>query len=146
MIAVRPVIRHILVPVDGSESARHALEHAIGLAEAFGAELTLLEVIEDQGPLPTFDEKPPPGETREHWLSEERFQPLADLLEQTEVPWTRRVERGYPAEVICEVADKEEHDLVVMGSRGMSGVGRFLMGSVSDRVVHHAPCNVTVVK
>lgn len=146
MVRVNTTIRHILVPVDGSESSRHALAHAIGLAEAFGAQLTLLEVIEAQGPLPTYDEKPPPGETREHWLSEERFEPLRDLFEATDVEWTRRVERGYPAEVICDVAERDGHDLIVMGHRGMSAVGRFLMGSVSDRVVKHAPCNVTVVR
>jgi nucleotide-binding universal stress UspA family protein len=62
------------------------------------------------------------------------------------VSWQRRVEQGYPAEVIVSLASDEAVDLIVIGNRGMSGVGRFLVGSVSDRVVHHAPCSVLVVK
>lgn len=139
-------IKHILVPVDGSESSQRAVVTAIGLAEPIGATVTLLEVIEEAGPLPSYDERPPPGETREHWLTEERWQPIRGLLEGTAVPWKRRVERGYPAEVIVDVAEEGGFDLVVMGHRGMSGVGRFLVGSVSDRVVHHASCSVLVVK
>jgi nucleotide-binding universal stress UspA family protein len=139
-------IRHILVPVDGSESASRALSTALELAQALGSSVTLLEVIEDAGPLPTYDEQPPPGETREHWLSEERFEPLRKQLQAAvSVPWRRRVEQGTPADVICEVAE-EGFELIVMGKRGMSAVGRWLVGSVSDRVVRHAPCSVTVVK
>ncbi|MFW5877339.1 MAG: universal stress protein [Myxococcota bacterium] len=139
-------VKHILVPVDGSEGSRHAVVNAIGLAEAAGASITLLEVIEEAGPLPSFDERPPPGDTREHWLSESRWAPIRGLLEGTTVTWERRVERGYPAEVIVDVATEGEYDLIVIGSRGMSAIGRFLVGSVSDKVVHRAPCSVLVVK
>ncbi|MFW6067709.1 MAG: universal stress protein [Myxococcota bacterium] len=139
-------VKHILVPVDGSEGSRRAVVTAIGLAEAAGASVTLLEVIEEAGPLPSYDERPPPGDTREHWLSEERWEPIRDLLQGTDVPWERRVERGYPAQRIVEVAEKGEFDLIVIGNRGMSAIGRFLVGSVSDKVVHHAPCSVLVVK
>jgi nucleotide-binding universal stress UspA family protein len=139
-------IRHILVPVDGSEGARHALQLAADMADRWGARLTLLEVIEEAGPLPSFDERPPEGETREHWLSEQRFEPIRRDLQQVQVPWERRVEQGIPPDVICRVAEEEHVDLIVMGHRGMSAVGRWLVGSVSDRVVHHAPCSVTVVR
>jgi nucleotide-binding universal stress UspA family protein len=137
---------HILVPVDGSEGSQRAVVSAIGLAEATGARVTLLEVIEEQGPLPSFDEQPPPGKTREEWLGEERWGPIRELLVDTAVPWQRKVRQGYPAEVIVDVAGEDAVDLIVIGNRGMSGVGRFLVGSVSDRVVHHAPCSVMVVK
>jgi nucleotide-binding universal stress UspA family protein len=137
---------HILVPVDGSEGSRRAVRSALAVAAPMGARLTLLEVIEEQGALPSYDEKPPPGKTREEWLSEERWSAVRGLLEGTDVPWDRRVEQGYPAAIIVDVAESEAVDLIVIGSRGLRGVGRFLVGSVSDRVVHHAPCSVMVVK
>jgi nucleotide-binding universal stress UspA family protein len=145
-IPYRMGFSHILVPVDGSEGSRRAVVHALELAAATGARLTLIEVIEEEGALPTYDERPPPGHTREAWLSEERWRPIAEVLEGSQVPWERRVEQGYPAEVIVQVCESADVDLVVMGSRGLRGVGRFLVGSVSDRVVHHAPCSVMVVK
>lgn len=139
-------VRHILVPVDGSESARRALERALWLARVAGADLTVLEVIEEGGPLPSYYEQPPPGETREHWLSRERLEPVRDLLEHTDVAWRLRVEEGTPADVICALAEEEGYDLIVMGKRGLSAVGRWLVGSVSDRVLRHAPGSVMVVK
>lgn len=87
-------IKKILVPVDGSESSKKALEVAI--AKAANANLTVLE--------------------------------------------------GYPADTIVETATKGNYDMIVIGSRGLSAVGRFLVGSVSDRIVHHATCSVTVVR
>ena len=57
-----------------------------------------------------------------------------------------RVELGQPVEVICELAKTLGSDLVVVGARGHNAAQRFLLGSVSDRVVHHAPCPVLVVR
>lgn len=139
-------IQTILVPVDGSEHSQRALATGLALAERLGASVTVLEVIEEYGPLPSYYEQPPEGETREHWLSEERFEPMRKLLEATSVPWDRRVEEGTPPNVICEVAEQGDYDMIVIGRRGMSSVGRWLVGSVSDRVVRHAPCTVTVVR
>jgi nucleotide-binding universal stress UspA family protein len=51
-----------------------------------------------------------------------------------------------PGRRICEFADSEEIDLIVMGRRGLSGVNEFLMGSVSNYVLHHAPCSVLIYK
>lgn len=139
-------VKKILVPVDGSEGSQHAVVTAIGLAEATGASVTLLEIIEDAGPLPSYDERPPPGDTREHFLSESRWAPVRSLLEGTSVKWERRVEEGYASEVIVEVAGSGGYDLVVIGSRRHGAVSRLMVGSVSDKVVHHAPCSVLVVK
>lgn len=139
-------IRRILVPVDGSRGARAALALALELAEATGARLSVLQVIEDAGPLPSYDEDPPEGQERVPWLADQRWEKTADLLAGTDVAHERRVETGYAAERICQVAAEEDVDLIVVGSRGLSLAGRFLLGSVSDRVVHHAPCSVTVVR
>ncbi len=52
---------------------------------------------------------------------------------------------GEPGKVICELADTEKADLVIVGSHGRRGLGEFLVGSVSNYVMHRAPCSVMVV-
>lgn len=140
------MIRTILVPIDGSDPSRHALERAVEIAEPLGARVVVLEVIEDFGPLPGKYDAAPAGVERTDWLAAERFERVRDALEAGRVTWERRVEEGYPAEVICDLAEREKADLIVMGHRGLSPVARFLIGSVSDKVVRNAPCSVMVVR
>lgn len=116
------------------------------IAEPLSARLLVLEVIEEFGPLPGKYDAAPEGVDRTSWLAEERFAKVRDVLATDRVRWERVVEEGYPAEVICEVAAREKADLIVMGHRGMSPVTRFLIGSVSDKVVRNAPCSVMVVR
>ncbi len=140
------LIRKVLVPVDGSESSKRALEMALALATASKAECIVLEVIEDFGPLPGYYDAAPVGKDRVKWISEQRFEKVHPALEHTTVVWRRQVVEGYPAEEIIKIAVSEKVDMIVIGSRGHSAMGRFLVGSVSDRVVHHASCSVTVVR
>lgn len=139
-------IKKVLVPVDGSDSSRKALEMALAIAKASSATLTVLEVIEEFGPLPGYYEAAPPGTDRIKWISEQRFEKIHPVLEEEKVKWERRVEEGYAADTIVRIAESEGFDMIVIGSRGLNGLGRFLLGSVSDRVVHHSHCSVTVVK
>lgn len=53
---------------------------------------------------------------------------------------------GHPAETLVTYARREKIDLLVLGQRGLSNIQRFFLGSVSDRVVHHAPCTVMIVR
>ncbi|MBM9577051.1 universal stress protein [Leptospira sp. 201903070] len=141
------LIKKILVPVDGSESSKKALEMGIALAKVSSASLTILEVVEEFGPLPGYYEKAPEGKDRVKWISEQRFEKIHSTLDESpEIKWDRLVLEGYPADTIVETAAKGKYDMIVIGSRGLSAVGRFLVGSVSDRIVHHAPCSVTVVR
>lgn len=139
-------IRKVLVPVDGSETSKKALEMAVSVAKTAKASLTILEVIEEFGPLPGYYEAAPAGKDRVKWISEHRFEKVHPILEHEKVEWDRRVVEGYAADKIVELAEEGKYDMIVMGSRGLSPFGRFLLGSVSDRVVHHAHCSVMVVK
>ena len=130
----------------GSDSSKKALEQAIVVAEYAQASLTVLEVVDEFGPLLGYYEASPPGQDRVSWISEQRFEKVHPILDKTKVPWDRQVMEGYAAERICEVAEKGNYDLIMIGSRGLNPIARFLVGSVSDRVVHHAPCSVTVVR
>jgi nucleotide-binding universal stress UspA family protein len=139
-------IQKILIPIDGSESSKRALEFGIAIAKAANAKVTVLEVIEDFGPLPGYYDAAPPGKDRVKWISEQRFEKVHTILDDSSIQWTRTIKEGYAADEILKVSEDEKFDLIVIGSRGMGAVGRFLVGSVSDRVVHHAHCSVTVVR
>jgi nucleotide-binding universal stress UspA family protein len=140
------LIRKVLVPVDGSESSKRALEMALAIAAASKAECIVLEVVEDFGPLPGYYDAAPAGKDRVKWISEQRFEKVHPPLDNTTVKWRRVVVEGYPAEEIIKLSETEKVDMIVIGSRGHGVIGRFLVGSVSDRVVHHATCSVTVVR
>ena len=68
-----------------------------------------------------------------------------EALDLPEDRVTEIVVPGHPAETICRIAEEDGHDLIVMGSRGLSGIGSFFLGSVSDKVSHHTPCPVLIV-
>lgn len=143
------MVKKILVGVDGSKPSIDASHFAMTLAEQTQAELTFLFVIETPQVIPV---GPLSGYvTTSASRSEEDVKKAEALVEQIakERPGlkvTTRVELGDPVDTLCEVAASLQVDLVVVGARGHNAAQRFLMGSVSDRVVHHAPCPVLVVR
>ena len=143
---MRRYIKKVLAPVDGSELSKKALHMAIVIAKESHAKLTVLEVVEEFGQLPGFYGAAPEGVDRVKWLAEQRFEEVHPMLDEENVDWERKVVEGYPADRICEIAEKENYDMIVMGGKGRSAIGRFLMGSITDRVVQHAHCTVCVVK
>ncbi len=137
--------KKILVPVDGSEHSEKTLGHACSLAKDLSADLVVLQVID----APFFAGYPydlMSVKTDLKKIKEAEFERLKAALDQSGVSYQREVEEGNPAETIVAVAEAGKYDIVVIGSHGASAGERFLLGSVSDRVVHHAPCDVYVVK
>lgn len=143
------MVRKILVAVDGSKPSVEAAHFAMDLATQTQAELTFLFVIETPQVIPV---GPLSGYvTTSQARSEEDVKKAEAIVEHIakERPGLKvatRVELGEPVETICEVAKNVGSDLIVVGARGHNAAQRFLMGSVSDRVVHHAPCPVMVVR
>lgn len=143
------MLEHILAAVDGSESSRRAARFAHDLAQKLGSRLTLLLVLEmpsavSFGPMESF------GVTRAP-LSPEQTESARRMLDEVakDLPGekvSKVVELGHAAEVICEQAEKLNADLIVIGARGLGPAGRWLLGSVSDRVAHHAKPAVTIVR
>ena len=126
----------ILVAVDGSESAEKALKYAVQLAKKHKAKVTLLNVGESK----LFGFKPEVArEVGEHILSDAAAKVKGLKL-------NKQLEFGNPAETIIEVAEKGNYDFIVVGSRGISSVKRFFLGSVSDDISHHAKCSVLIVR
>lgn len=138
----------ILVPTDGSEHAVRAEEEAIYIAEKTGAELIGLSTVENNfvNGLPLNDEV-----YELNNLLKENTKNNVDNFEElvhekaSSVSVRSIIKEGTPANAILETAEEEDVDLIVIGSSGKSGLDRFLMGSVADKVSKSAKCSVLVV-
>ena len=137
--------KRILVPTDGSEFARKAKLHALFLAKVSGAEIIALSVSENQfiTGISVTDEV----EQLNLILKDRCEEDLKEFEEMNEdgVKISSIIREGSPANVILDVAVEEDIDLIVIGSSGKSGFDRFILGSVSDKVVNAAKCPVLVV-
>lgn len=137
----------ILVTTDFSDQAMPAVHRAGHLARHFDSELVVLYVVRDDLPpiLGTVT-----GEGREDVLERHRLQAKGVLDEyiQTHLPGcrvTKVTAMGIPESVIVEQAEEHDVGLIVMASRGYGPLRQLLLGSVTERVLHHAPCPVLVV-
>lgn len=145
-------IRRIVAPVDFSEHARLAARHAAALAATYGATLDLLHVVDDRS-LPVV-EVPFLGSfgisaEDVRLRAQEALEGFAAELEE-EVPAVGEVgafaRLGHPAGDVVDFAERQDADLLVMGSHGRTGMERLLMGSVVEFVIRLAPCPVFTVK
>jgi len=140
------IYQKILAPIDGSEGSLEALKEALQLAESLGASahLTVLHVT----PPVTINEASLGIDLEE--LKRDQNQIISTVLDS--LFKGRRVSHevqfldGDPAQVICQKAKDEQYELIVVGNRGHGLFVELLIGSVSAKVVHHAPCPVLVVR
>lgn len=138
----------ILVPMDFSEDSDAALDTAVDLARSFGARIHLLHAFE----YPTYIGTPwgysfPPGAFSEARVrASELLQERQEKVDAEGVPATFQACEGSPSEMIVEVAEQLPADLIVMGTRGLTGVKHVLLGSVAERTLRYAPCPVMTVK
>ena len=141
-------IRKILVPVDFSDHSQRALEEAIGLAKTTGAQLHLLHCyqIHSSAVAPYGIVVP---ETFEHDIRMAALQRLSEWREKATAQGVRVQEHltaHFPAEEITATAEHLGIDLIVMGTRGLTGLKHVLLGSVTERTIRLAKCPVLVVK
>jgi nucleotide-binding universal stress UspA family protein len=140
------MFRSILVAVDGSRAAARALEDAIDLARGHGARLTLISVA---APLRWRLASPYVAVYPDEDELERQAQSIVDRAEALVpegVPVSTVVRRGAAAKAILERVEAGEHDLVMMGSRGLGAAGSLLLGSVSRAVLAHSPVPVLVAR
>lgn len=135
--------RKIMLATDGSPNSRPATNRALELAQAYGAALKILSIMEVPSRFS--------GNAGELLaaLLKEREQLLAQLRQEAEslrIDVEVFLSQGYPARTIVAQAQRTGVNLIVMGSHGQTGLGRLLMGSVAERVMGLAPCPVLVVK
>jgi nucleotide-binding universal stress UspA family protein len=140
----------ILVAVDGSPFAERALAHAVDLSKKYEAKLLIVHVVlrrfyavtpSEAGVLATtVFVKELESEGRKIIAKSDEFAKQAGVLYEC------RLVQGVPADEIVRLAQAEKVDLIVLGSRGLTEVRAFFLGSVSDKVIHHARCPVLIIK
>ena len=141
-------VRRILVPIDFSDHAEVIIEWAAHLAAEHDSEVILLHVYH----LPIeFQQVEGAYLPADFWntVKEEAERSLSkygDQLRERGIPVREITREGYPATVIEEEVELEEADMVVIGTRGRTGLGHMLLGSIAERVVQKAPCPVLTVK
>ncbi len=136
----------IIVCTDGSEHGDKAVKFAAGFAKNFGVDLTILHVIEYatmEEELPTYPGFKPKREEAETILS--RAKKLAEEVSK-DVSYYEKIACGPISSEIVRIAEVEGFDGIVIGTKGLRGLKRMLMGSVAEDVIHHAHCPVTVVR
>lgn len=154
----------ILVAIDSSPVSHAIFDQALALAKAMQAALLLVHSLsgeEDSSPIPIGHRldsiywAPGTEINLEAWKVEwqryearslDQLQQFAGQANAAGVPTEFRQLLGRPGKVICKAAHQWDADLIVLGSRGRSGLTELMMGSVSNEVMHRAPCTVLVLK
>jgi len=137
-------VKTILVAFDGSDQSRKAFDFALEVASKFRANLVVAGVIRLPEPAISVEIDAILDSGRAHFAEE--FAALEKSAAKQGVLLESRVAVGHPAEQIVRLAEDLHVDLIVMGRRGLTRATRWLLGSVSGRVLAHAHCPVTVVK
>ena len=139
--------KKILVPLDGSKLAEAALPHAEAIAKSEGAEIILLRV--PLMPITEFFTREPALAVKIH--DEEQAEAIhyinmkAEDLKKAHIKVTAITQDGMVPETILAVAEETHADMIAMSTHGRTGLRRWLMGSVADRVVHHAHIPVMLI-
>lgn len=141
-------LKKILAPIDFSPASKNALKYALRFAEEFGAQLTLLNVLEP-APAADFGGIPgaPPFSEIDFDRAEKNLRSLITSVSNGDRERPRwNVRAGLPAHEIVEAAKDADVDLIVIATHGYTGWKHFCIGSTAERVVRAAPCAVLVVR
>jgi nucleotide-binding universal stress UspA family protein len=141
----------IVVGTDGSQTANEAVRQAVALAKQVGARLDIVSAYEPVSAARLREEAQQiPSDLQ--WMVNPREDVEATLrtasaeAEAAGVPAETYARQGDPADAILDVAEERGADLIVVGNKGMTGAKRFLLGSVPNKVSHHAPCSVLIIR
>jgi nucleotide-binding universal stress UspA family protein len=145
------LFKRIVVGTDGSDTATEAVRQAIELAQMSGAKLGIVAAFEPVPPSRLREEGgEAPGDVQHGIGPREDVNVTLDTAvgkaQQGGVEAESYPREGDPADAILDVAEDIGADLIVVGNKGMTGAKRFLLGSVPNKVSHHAPCGVLIVR
>jgi nucleotide-binding universal stress UspA family protein len=141
----------IVIGTDGSETAKEAVRQASDLAKTVGARIHLVSAYE---PVPEGRLREERAEVPEdlQWMVNPRedvnstLEETGERLQEDGLEVETHAREGDPADAILDVAEEKGADLIVVGNKGMTGAKRFLLGSVPNKVSHHAPCSVMIIR
>ncbi|MGA8362942.1 MAG: universal stress protein [Solirubrobacteraceae bacterium] len=145
------MFKSIVVGTDGSGTAGEAVRQAVDLARTVGAKLELVSAYEPVPAQRLREERRDAPEDLQ-WAITPRedvdatLEAAAAVARDAGVDVTVYPRQGDPADAILDVAEERDADLIVVGNKGMTGAKRFLLGSVPNKVSHHAPCSVLIIR
>ena len=145
------MFRSIVVGTDGSETATQAVKQAVELAKATGAKIELVSAYEPVSGQRLREESTQVPEDMQ-WMVNPRedvdatLDSAEELAAEAGVTVEKFARQGDPADAILDVAEETKADLIIVGNKGMTGARRFLLGSVPNKVSHHAPCSVLIIR
>lgn len=145
------MFKKILVPVDGSEGSWRALNTAVELGEKFDSELIVVNVIQPYNnaallAVPLDHATVSQGNSELEKIGDKVLEMAQERLESYKGEKSFNLEIGHPSERIIALAKKAKADAIVIGSRGLSGIAEFFLGSVSSKVSQYADVPVLIVK
>ena len=141
----------IVVGTDGSETAGEAVRQATELAKAVGARIHVVSAFEPVGSQRLREERVQAPDDMQ-WMVHERedvdatLRKAGESIQEVGVDVEVYARQGDPADAILDVAEEQNADLIIVGNKGMTGAKRFLLGSVPNKVSHHAPCSVMIIR
>lgn len=137
----------VLVPVDGSDNSFRALDVALLLSEKLGAKITAIHVMEEIPVLHIHSEKLL-RELLDAYKKERQIilTKSAEVATRKGISINTKLLQGNAGSTILDFCEKEKYDIIVMGSRGMGKFKELVLGSVSNKVIHHASCPVLIVR
>lgn len=145
------MFRSIVVGTDGSDTAGTAVEQAIELARPLGATLHIVTAFQPVSEDRLAREAAQMPKDLQ-WMLNPReqvdatLQQAAAAADGTGLKVETYARQGDPADALLDVAEERDADLIIVGNKGMTGAKRFLLGSVPNKVSHHAPCSVLIIR
>lgn len=141
-------LQRIMVPLDFSEHARKALRYAVKLAEQFGSEIELVNVVTPtiyaEGIVFPVAMENLELENKKH--AREQLERITRDAAVEHITWKTTVLMGSPYDEIVRLAMERQTDLLLITTHGRTGLQHFLLGSTAERILRHAPCPVMVVR
>ena len=148
------MINKILIPVDGSKNSERSLRYACWLASKIGAPITLLNVVTTPYTIPPIHPEDEPLNMEllmkkleaqgRKILEDSKKIAIEEGCKESQAEMSHRT--GNAGHEIVKLSKEGDYSLIIMGARGHTLLTHLLLGSVSDVVVHHAPCPVLIVR
>jgi nucleotide-binding universal stress UspA family protein len=140
------VIRSIVVGTDGSDTATEAVRQASDLAKSVGAKVHIVSAYEPIAGARVGGGDPETPVSPDFEV-DSVLEQASGIMHAQGVEYESHARKGGdPADVILRVAEEQGADVIMVGSRGMQGAKRFLLGSVPNKISHHASCSVLIVR
>jgi len=141
----------IVLGTDGSDTAKKAVSEAAELAKVLGASVCLVSAYEPVSNQRLREESRDVPKDMQWTVNpkedvEATLEEAAEEMKGAGVKVETFARQGDPADAILDVAEEKGADLIVVGNRGMTGAKRFVLGSVPNKISHHAPCSVLIIR